>query len=114
MSKKCIIPEVEIGIGENIFIRITDVSFIPTRPAYISGRPEDCYEAEPAVCDWGKENAQLVIRKYEYVPTDMFVRDILRREKVKRLVSEKEFPVDDSFVYEYYQDIITAIEEMEE
>lgn len=109
-----IIPEVEIEIGENLYLQIKDVSFIPADPGRISSRPEDSYEPQPAQCDWKNENAKLVIKKFEWIENkDVFTSLILGLNKLKKLVSEKEFPVDDSFVYEYYQDIITAIEEME-
>lgn len=104
-----IIPEVEIEIGDNLYLKIKEVSFIPKDTGYISGRPEDSREPQPAECDWKNENAQLVIRKTVFVCTErvdeMTIRKIYRQD-------EKEFPVDDSFVYEYYNDIITAIEEM--
>ena len=107
MSSKTIIPEVTIEIGDNLYLQIKDVSFIPADPGRISSRPEDSYEPKPAECDWKNDNAKLVIKKFEYImPTDGLKR------KVKKLVSEKEFSVDDSFIYEYYNDIITAIEEM--
>lgn len=110
MSKKCIIAEVEIKIGENLYLRITDVSFIPSSPAIISGRPEDCYEAEPAECDWKNENARLAKKKKKLIN----LQDVLCGCAPIVQTTTSEFPVDDSFVYEYYQDIITAIEEMEE
>jgi len=112
MSSKTIIPEVEIKIGNNLYIQIKDVSFIPADKGVYSIRLEDCYPPEPAECDWKNENAKLVIKKFEYVETDEFAKQILGINKAKKLVSEKEFPVDDGFVYEYYDQIITAVEEM--
>lgn len=102
---KIIIPIVELEIGFDLYLRITDVSFIPGRPAYINGRPEDCYPEEPAECDWSKDNAHLVIKKKVFI--GMSVR--YPSKKAYR-IDEHEFDVDDSFVYEYYDKIIEAIE----
>ena len=107
MSSKTIIPEVEIEIGDNLYLQIKDVSFLPCRPAYISGLPEDSYPEEGAEADWKNENAQLVIKTFEKK------LDAIGRSYYK-CISEKEFPVDDSFVYEYYDQIIEAIEQGEE
>jgi len=117
MSKKYKIPLVELELADNLFIQIKDVSFIPGRPAYISGLPEDCYEAESAECDWLKENAKLVIRTKEI---DMTYEELCNRLRdkennpMKYKTIEHEFTVDDSFFYEYYDEIIEAIENMEE
>jgi len=106
--KKIIIPEVEIEIGDNLYLRITDVSFLPAVKGYTSGMPEDCYPDEPAEIDWDNKNAQLVIKEFKFKPT-------MENSRMRFVdsVKEKEFPVDDSFVYEYYEQIITAIEEEE-
>ena len=61
---KMIIPEVEIEIGENLYLQIKEVSFIPFKAGYISGRPEDCYEDEPAECNWKDDNCKLVIKDF--------------------------------------------------
>ena len=106
---KMIIPEVEIEIGENLYLQIKDVSFIPFKKGCTSALPEDSYEDEGADCDWLKENAKLVIKKFEYKLAPY--NNPLTGKKTKRLISEKEFPVDDSFVYEYYEQIILQIEE---
>jgi len=107
---KMIIPEVEIEIGDNLYLQIKDVSFVPFKKGVTSALPEDCYPDEPAECDWKNENAKLVIKKYEYV--DRFIDRIPAKfSKIKKLASEKEFDVDDSFVYEYYEQIILQIEE---
>jgi len=114
MSRKCIIPFIEVEIGENLFIQIKDVSFIPGKPAYISGRPEDCYEAEPAECDWLNENAKLV---YKEKKVDMTYTEMMEYRKANRpfkyKIIEHEFMVDDSFFYMYYDQIIETIEGME-
>jgi len=91
--KKIIIPLVEVEIGENLFIRIKDISFIPAERGVTSALPENCYPDEPAEIDWLKENAKLIITKGK---------------------DEKEFDIDDSFVCEYYDLIIENIENMED
>jgi len=106
---KMIIPEVEIEIGDNLYIQIKDVSFIPFKAGYISGRPEDCYPEEPAECDWKNENAKLVIKKQILTGWET-ENDISVRKAITR-TDEKEFDVDDSFVYEYYNQIISQVEE---
>jgi len=106
--KKIIIPEVEIELGDNLYLRITDVSFLPAVKGYTSGMPEDCYKGEPAECDWKNENAKLIIKEKIFI-------GMSKDNKTKKYEwKEKEFPVDDGFVYEYYEQIITAIEEEEE
>jgi hypothetical protein len=105
---KHIIPSVDINIGEDLFIRITDVSFIPAVRGCYSAAPEDCYEDEPAECDWNSKNAKLI-------KTEKIFIGMSQDKKTKKYEwKEKEFPVDDSFVYEYYDAIIESIEEMKE
>jgi hypothetical protein len=106
MSSKTIIPLVEIELADNLYLQIKDVSFIPSKKGNTVALPENSYPNEPSECDWKNENAQLVIKKFEKK------WDAIGRPFYK-CVSEKEFPVDDSFVYEYYSDIIEAIENME-
>jgi hypothetical protein len=107
---KIIIPEVEFSIGENLYLRIENVSFLPATQGRYSGAPEDCYEAEPAECDWLEHNASLVLVKR--VMKKMNYADIMTGKKPEYEIVRKDFPVDDTFVYEYYDQIIEAIEEM--
>jgi len=111
MIRKHTIPFIELELADNLYIQIKDVSFIPSRPAYISGRPEDCYEAEGAECDWLKENAKLVIKKREMKESLAYYQR--EKKKVEMVTREYEFEVVDSFFYEYYDLIIEAIEGME-
>jgi hypothetical protein len=104
---KTTIPFVEIELADNLYLQIKDVSFIPSKKGVYNRRPENCYPEDPSEIDWKNENAQLVIKKFEKK------LDFLGKSYLK-CISEKEFPVDDSFVYEYYSDIIEAIENMEE
>lgn len=112
---KMIIPEVTIELRDNLYLQIKDVSFIPFKRGYISGPPEDCYEDEPAECDWLKENAKLV---YKESKVDMTYTEMMGYRKANRPFKyktiEHEFEVDDSFFYMYYDQIIEAIENMEE
>lgn len=108
---KMIIPEVSIGIGENLYLQIKDVSFIPFKKGCTSALPEDCYEDEPAECDWKNENAKLVIKKKRITGyADSTLYPMIKKVALYD-ISEKEFEVDDSFVYEYYEQIILQIEE---
>jgi len=105
--KKYIIPEVEIEIGDNLYLRITDVSFLPAVKGCRTCLPEDSLPDEPAECDWRNENAKLIIKEKIFIGMG-------KDNKTKKYEwKEKEFPVDDGFVYEYYEQIITAIEEEE-
>lgn len=109
--KKMLIPEVAIELGDDLYLQIKDVSFIPFKKGYISGLPEDCYEDEPAECDWLNENAKLVIKKKRIIGyADSTLYPMIKKVPLYD-VSEKEFDVDDSFVYEYYDKIIEQIEE---
>jgi len=106
--KKYIIPEVTVEIGDNLYLRITDVSFLPAVKGVTSALPEDCFPDEPAEYDWRNENAKLIIKEKIFI-------GMSKDNKIKKYEwKEKEFPVDDGFVYEYYKQIITAIEEEEE
>jgi len=102
---KIIIPVVEIKIGNDLYLQIKDVSFISFKKGRFDYRPDFSYPDEPAECDWKNENAKLVIKKYGYVQAPS------TKGMIKKLIFEKEFPADDSFVYEYYEQIILQIEE---
>ena len=64
--KPIFISEVEIEIGDNLFLHINDLDFTPETPDYISGPPEDCYQGEGAGVDWKDENCTLIYRSKEY------------------------------------------------
>ena len=101
------IPQVEIEIGENLFLRIEDVSFEPFRPGYISGLPEDCYSAEPAEADWKTENAKLIVKKQKCIWNTV-------KLKVDHKDEEIVFTCPLGLDQEYYFDIIEEIEERSE
>jgi hypothetical protein len=46
------ISQVEIEIGDNLFLRITDVTLTPGTPGKYSGDPYDCCQEEPTEIDW--------------------------------------------------------------
>lgn len=70
--KPITIPEIEIEIGENLYLQISDLTFTPFKPGYISGPPEDCYEDEPAECNWSDKNVKLFFTDIEYdYPKDL-------------------------------------------
>lgn len=52
---------IKIEIGEDLFLFIKYAKFTPGKAGYISGRPEDCYEAEPPELDWYEKDAFLEI-----------------------------------------------------
>ena len=114
MSRKNIMPFVELEIGENLYIQIKDVSFIPATKGVYNALPENCYPAEGAECDWLKENAKLV---YKEKKVDMTYAEMIEYRKANRPFKwktiEHEFTVDDSFFYMYYDMIIETIENME-
>jgi len=106
--KKMIIPKVSIELGDNLYIQIKDVSFIPFKAGYISGRPEDCYPEEPAECDWKDENAKLVIKKRVRLTSNT---DLLNSLKLEYGIKEYDFDCDPALAAEYYEQIISQIEE---
>jgi len=109
---KMIIPEVEIELGDNLYLQIKDVSFIPFKKGVTDRLPWDCYEDEPAECDWVKENAKLIVKEKKI---DMTYTEMMNYRKegrpFKYKTIEHEFSVDDSFFYMYYDRIIEQIEE---
>lgn len=113
--KSTTIPRVEIEIGENLYLRIENVSFLPRQIGYIGGRPEDCYPDEPAECDWQAKNAKLI---YKEKKCDMTYTEMIEYRKANRPFKyktiEHEFTVDDNFFYLYYETIIETIENMED
>lgn len=106
--KKMIIPEVEIEIGDNLYLQIKDVSFIPFKKGYISGDYEDCYPDDPAEADWKDENCRLVIRKKKMTNSHDFLN-----MGVKPIFDTKEydFDCDPALAAEYCSLIILQIEE---
>ena len=110
MSSKTIIPEIEIKIGDNLYIQIKDISFIPAKKGVYDALPENCYPDEPAEADWLKENAKLVIKKKKVTNFSQ----VLEGAKGITKEYEYEYIVEDDFFCEYYDQIIKAIEEMEE
>jgi hypothetical protein len=107
--KSTTISRVEIEIGDNLYLRIDNVSFLPARPGYISGRPEDCYEDEPAVAEWKDEDCKLVIKK----KVCSNFGNIFKDGKVQFEDKEYDFECDPSLAAEYYEQIIETIEEGE-
>ena len=106
---KTTIDRVEIEIGDNLFIRIDNVSFIPSKAGYISGRPEDCYEDEPAECSWRDEDCKLIIKKKTCITTHM---EMLKGMKPQFKIMEFDYECDPALAAEYYDLIIEAIEQM--
>jgi hypothetical protein len=88
--KPITIPEIEIEIGDNLYLQISDLTFTPFKKGYISGPPEDCYEDEGAEADWKDEDCQLLLIK----------------NKINHY-----YDIDSNFVNEYYDQIILACEE---
>lgn len=90
------IDQLEIEIGDNLFLRISDVTLTPGRPGRYSGAPEDCYEDEPPELDW---KSQCLVKYSKY-----------RGEKV-----ELTSTIDNNFTAEYYDELLdTALEYAEE
>jgi len=109
MMSKMIIPEVEICIGENLYLQIKDVSFIPFKKGVTSALPENCYPDEPAQASWKDENCRLIIKKKEMErPLGWYQ---LRGIPVKMIKKEYDFDCDPALAAEYYDKIIEQIEE---
>lgn len=104
---KITIPRIEIEIGWNLYLRIENVSFIPFKAGYISGRPEDCYEDEGADADWKDEDCKLIIKK----KVCSNFGNIFKDGKVQFKDVEYDFDCDPSLAVEYYDQIIEACEE---
>jgi len=105
MSKKIIVPEVDVEIGENLFLRLKEVRYFPGDPGKTTGAYEDCYPPTDPEIDWKDENACLLIRKVKYVTTD-------GGKSTAKKVDEYDFSIDPSFVCEYYDAILEATEEI--
>jgi len=105
---KMIIPEVEIELGDNLYLQIKDVSFIPESKGVYNKLPEDCYPAEPAEASWKDENCRLVIKKKKMTNSLDFLN-----MGVKPIFDTKEydFDCDPALAADYYSLIILQIEE---
>jgi len=105
MSKKITIPEVDIEIGNDLYVRIKEVSYTPGAPEVRyykdgSGSPADSPEI-----DWVE--SMLVIKKFEYIPKPSF-----NGRTTKVLKDEYDFSVDEEFANNYYDAILEATEEI--
>ncbi len=83
------IDQLEIEIGDNLFLRISDVTLTPGRPGRYSGAPEDCYEDEPPELDW----------KYSY---------LIKYSKYNGKPVELSSGLDDMVANEYYDELLDA------
>ena len=52
---------IQIEIGEGLYLKIKNVKYTSGSSGYTSGRPEDCYEAEPPEIDWKESDAFLIL-----------------------------------------------------
>lgn len=104
--KKIFIPEVEIEIGDNLYLRITELSFSPAIPGYISSRPEDCYEPVPACASWKDENCHLT-KKSKKIKGPIFGEG----GKMEFENVTLDFMCEPALSEEYYDQIIEAIEQ---
>lgn len=107
MSKKITVPEVDIEIGENLYLRLKEVSYYPGSPAVMyykdgSGSPED-----PAEIDW-KEQC-LIIRKVSYKNV---YSEILNKNVMSKDINDYDFSIDDEFANNYYDELLEATEEI--
>ena len=64
--------DIQIEIGEDLYLKIENAKFTPGKPGYISGRPEDCYEAEPPEIDWPEKDVYLKSGEYKFPCPDGF------------------------------------------
>jgi len=81
------ISQVEIEIGDNLYLRISDVTLTAGRPARISGRPEDCYPEDPAEIEW----------KYQH---------LIRYSKYNGKPVELSSGLDDNVANDYYDELL--------
>jgi len=81
------VDQLEIEIGDNLFLRISDVTLTPGRPGRYSGAPEDCYEDEPPELDW----------KYSY---------LIKYSKYNGKTVELSSGLDDMVANEYYDELL--------
>jgi hypothetical protein len=56
---------VEIEIGENLYLQVYGEKLTAGSPGYTSGRPEDCYESEPAELEWNGQQLVKYIGKQQ-------------------------------------------------
>lgn len=79
------IDQVEIEIGDNLFLRISDVTLTPGRPGRYSGAPEDCYPEDPAEIDW---NACRLVKYSGKIESLFQCDDLLSNEYYDELLDQ--------------------------
>jgi len=108
---KISIPEISIEIGENLYLKIVDVEYTPSRPAYTSGRPEDCYEGESSELEWRasyleKSRAVLLnpaealagaVREYKFTYVEYKVEEEFANVHYDLLIEEVEHKVQEFY-----------------
>lgn len=57
---------IQIEIGEGLYLKIKNVKYTSGSSGYTSGRPEDCYEAEPPEIDWHEKDVYLESGEYTF------------------------------------------------
>lgn len=57
---KLYVPRVELEIGEDLYLVVSNIDYIPGDPGKYSGLPEDCYEATGPEVYWKNEDAKLM------------------------------------------------------
>lgn len=101
--KKITIPEIEIELADNLFLRIREVEYIPGEPTVMYYKDGSGYPGSDAEIDW-KETA-LIIRKVKYVTND-------GGKSTKKEVREYDFEIDGEFANNYYDELLNRAEEI--
>lgn len=102
--KKLYVPRVELEIGEDLYLVVSNIDYIPGDPGKYSGLPEDCYEATGPEVDWKDEDAKLMYREH---------RSVFSMEKMTKVreVVEHFYPCPKNLAGHYIDAIIDACEE---
>jgi hypothetical protein len=93
---KSIIMNIDVPIGDNLYLRVDNLKYTPGTPGYISGRPEDCYEAENSEVDWDDKDTYLVYK---------IMKIIKNGDKKSQGFVEHVYKAPDKFSDHYYDDI---------
>lgn len=108
MGRSVLLEKVEIEIGDNLFLEVKDVLFNPGTDGYISGLPEDCYEATDPEIEWtGSEDTVSIIHRETIYKTRSNPNDPL----IKLGDKEKSYKVSAYFANHYYEELLTEAEE---
>lgn len=69
-------PKIELEIGENLFLRIEFVDYVPMKAGRYCDIPEKCYQDEPSEVNFDDDDVKLVVVRRRYDPSIMSEPDV--------------------------------------